>query len=306
MTTSIVLSTYNGEHFLRVQLDSIRQQTLQPDSVLISDDCSTDSTVKIIQDYIKEFRLDNWTLIQNETNHGWKINFFKLLQASKTDIIYLCDQDDIWHPRKLELMTPCFENSSINLLCCNQKIEKSNFNYDFYTENSAVPVQIKFSDKFFWPTRPGCTYAVRKTYFRSIINWWKDYLPHDAFLFRNAMLDDSLYFLNKDLIIRRIHENNASIDKGQKKFLVNINYYFDVCDLLLDRIAKDDSITNKEKKIGIINKGQEWIKNREKYYANPSIIKFFKLIKFYNYYIRFRAVVKEIFIGFTYKKINKR
>ncbi len=306
MTTSIVLSTYNGERYLKEQLDSIRQQTLQPDNVLISDDCSTDSTVKLIKDYIKEFNLNNWTLIQNETNQGWKVNFFKLLQASKTDIIYLCDQDDIWHPKKLEIMTPYFENKSINLLCCNQKIKKTNFSYDFYKENTAKPIQIQFSNKFFWPTRPGCTYAVRKAYFESIIKWWKDYLPHDAFLFRNAMLDDSLYFINKDLIIRRIHEQNASIAKGQKRFLVSTKYYFDVCDLLLDRIDKDNSIINKEKKILIINKGQEWISTREKYYSNPSIIGFLRLIKFYDYYIRFRAFVKEIFIGFTYKKLNKK
>ncbi|MBO4533072.1 MAG: glycosyltransferase [Treponema sp.] len=306
MTTSIILSTYNGERFLKEQLDSIRNQTLQPDSVIISDDCSTDSTAKIIKNYIKDFNLNNWTFIQNETNQGWKINFHKLLHAANTDIIYLCDQDDIWHPKKLEIMTPYFENPSINLLCCNQKIEKSNFSFDFYTENSAAPVQMKFSNKFFWPTRPGCTYAIRKSYFESIENWWKDYLPHDAFLFRNAMLDDSLYFIHKDLIIRRIHEENTSIAKGQKRFLVNTNYYFDVCNLLLDCISKDSSIADKKKKISIINKGRQWIKTREQYYAKPSIFKFLKLIKFYNYYIRFRAFVKEIFIGYTYKKLNKR
>ncbi|MCR4734991.1 MAG: glycosyltransferase [Treponema sp.] len=246
MTTTIVISTYNGAKFIEQQLDSIRLQTRKADYVIISDDCSTDSTPQIVIEYIKKNDLTNWTFLQNKKNVGWKVNFHNLLLSASTDIIYLCDQDDIWHEKKLELMTPYFENKEINLLCCKQRLESKDFSFNTSCKENIKLLQPKFNNKFMWPTRPSCTYAVRREYFLSIDNWWKEYLPHDAFLFRNAMLDDSLFFLESELIIRRIHESNASIPHGSDRFKINLQYYIDVCNLLITRSENDTRIKNKE------------------------------------------------------------
>ena len=74
MTATIVLSTYNGEKFITEQLDSLRLQTRPADEVLISDDCSTDSTPQIVKDYIQKYKLSGWHFEQNEKNSGWKKN----------------------------------------------------------------------------------------------------------------------------------------------------------------------------------------------------------------------------------------
>ena len=119
MSVAIVLSTYNGIKYLEEQLDSIRRQTLKPDRVYISDDCSTDDTVKYIKDYICKNGLESWSLSVNETNRGWKANFHQLLKNASEDYIFLADQDDIWIEQKLaKMMAVMKENNSMDLLAC--------------------------------------------------------------------------------------------------------------------------------------------------------------------------------------------
>lgn len=77
MKISIVLSTYNGSQYIEEQLDSLRNQTYTADEVLISDDCSQDNTVQIIETYIKKYELLNWKLEVNEKNCGWQKKFYE-------------------------------------------------------------------------------------------------------------------------------------------------------------------------------------------------------------------------------------
>ena len=74
MKVSVVLSSYNGEQDIIEQLRSIDGQTRQPDEVLICDDCSTDGTVNLVQNYIEKKRLKNWKLVVNKQNKGWRKN----------------------------------------------------------------------------------------------------------------------------------------------------------------------------------------------------------------------------------------
>ncbi|MBR4443399.1 MAG: glycosyltransferase [Clostridia bacterium] len=75
MTISIVLCTYNGEKYLRRQLDSLRAQTLPPCETLIADDASADGTTALVSEYIRTHGLGNWTLTANRTNTGYRRNF---------------------------------------------------------------------------------------------------------------------------------------------------------------------------------------------------------------------------------------
>ena len=82
MKVSVVLSSYNGEQDIIEQLRSIDGQTRQPDEVLICDDCSTDGTVNLVQNYIEKKRLKNWKLIVNKkTRVGEKILLTGYLQV---------------------------------------------------------------------------------------------------------------------------------------------------------------------------------------------------------------------------------
>lgn len=99
---SIAMATYNGERFLREQLDSILAQTHQNFELIVCDDCSTDSTVQILREYEKnDSRIK---VFLNEENLGFKKNFEKAIGLCSGDYIALSDQDDIWLPEHLQVL----------------------------------------------------------------------------------------------------------------------------------------------------------------------------------------------------------
>ena len=117
LSTSVVMATYNGEKNILEQLDSLLSQTKKINEVLICDDCSTDNTVDIISSFIEKNNLSStWHLKINEKNLGWRKNFFHLLNLASQDIIFTCDQDDIWHETKIEEMSSLFRNKKIQVL----------------------------------------------------------------------------------------------------------------------------------------------------------------------------------------------
>ena len=94
---SLVMTTYNGLKYISEQLESIKNQTVLPDEVLIYDDRSTDGTYEYVQEYIKTNKLDKWNVVRNKENKGYSLNFSDAMKESHGDIVFLCDQDDIWH-----------------------------------------------------------------------------------------------------------------------------------------------------------------------------------------------------------------
>ena len=96
------MATYNGEKYLREQLDSILTQTQQNFELIVCDDCSTDSTVQILREYEKnDGRIK---IFVNEENLGFNKNFEKVLGLCSGEYIALSDQDDIWLPEHLEVL----------------------------------------------------------------------------------------------------------------------------------------------------------------------------------------------------------
>ena len=97
---SVALCIYNGERFLAEQLSSIQAQTLPVDEVVICDDCSTDNSIKIIEEFAQNNALKIHINL-NVSQLGSTKNFEKCLKLCEGDIIFLCDQDDYWHPEKV-------------------------------------------------------------------------------------------------------------------------------------------------------------------------------------------------------------
>lgn len=108
---SIALCTYNGEKHLRPQLQSLLAQTYQNLEIICVDDQSIDSTFSILE----EFRLNDTRLHLhvNSENLGYVKNFEKAISLCSGDYIALCDQDDIWHPKKIELMVRHIGNNQL-------------------------------------------------------------------------------------------------------------------------------------------------------------------------------------------------
>ena len=97
---SIAMATYNGEKYLRAQLESIVAQTEMPTEVIISDDGSTDNTVEIAETFQAPF--DIRVLPQHE-RLGFADNFLYAAEHCRCPLVMFCDQDDIWLPQKLAI-----------------------------------------------------------------------------------------------------------------------------------------------------------------------------------------------------------
>lgn len=99
---SIAIATYNGERFIRQQIDSILSQSIQDFEIVVCDDNSHDETVNILRSYsIKDSRI---RLFTNNENVGFKRNFERAISKCKGEYIALCDQDDIWMPNHLQTL----------------------------------------------------------------------------------------------------------------------------------------------------------------------------------------------------------
>ena len=98
-TVSIAMATYNGEKYIREQLDSLYSQTYPHYEIVVVDDKSSDSTLSILEEYHKKRGL---IYIKNEHNLGINKTFEKALKNCSGDYVMFCDQDDIWYPNKIE------------------------------------------------------------------------------------------------------------------------------------------------------------------------------------------------------------
>ena len=96
---TVVMCTYNGERYLRKQLDSIITQTYKNIEVIIVDDCSTDNTYSILEEYASKYACVH--IRQNKNNLGFNKNFEQALPLANGEFIAISDQDDIWYPEKL-------------------------------------------------------------------------------------------------------------------------------------------------------------------------------------------------------------
>lgn len=119
MRTSVALCTYNGEKYLQEQLDSILNQNLPVDEIVVCDDGSTDRTVKILEEYELKYP-EIFRIYKNEKNLRSVKNFEKAISLCKHEIIFLSDQDDLWVSTKTEIMLQYFrEHPEIAVLCSN-------------------------------------------------------------------------------------------------------------------------------------------------------------------------------------------
>ena len=99
-TVQILLATYNGEKYLKHQLESILKQDYEQWGLLIADDCSSDNTLSIIEEFVaKDKRISTLPMLNN--NIGSSETFFRLLRCADADYVMFCDQDDVWMPCKI-------------------------------------------------------------------------------------------------------------------------------------------------------------------------------------------------------------
>lgn len=105
---AVLLSAYNGELFIREQLDTLLNQDLcRPYEVYVRDDGSSDNTVEIVNGYVRDYpEMFHW-IVDNKGNLGPKKSFLTLMEAVDSDYYLFCDQDDIWFKDKIKMSIKC-------------------------------------------------------------------------------------------------------------------------------------------------------------------------------------------------------
>jgi len=101
MDTSIAMAIYNGERWLREQLDSLAHQTLLPTELVVSDDLSTDGTLDVVRRFASTSPFPV-RVLRNKLRRGFADNFIHALRSCSCAAVAYCDQDDVWNPSKLE------------------------------------------------------------------------------------------------------------------------------------------------------------------------------------------------------------
>lgn len=126
-SVSVALATYNGEKFIRKQLESLAAQTLLPTELVVCDEASSDGTVAAIEDFAAKSPFPVH-IHRNPERLGYRRNFMKTAEMCQGELIAFCDQDDIWHPEKLQVMAAFFADPSMMLAFHNARLVDANGN----------------------------------------------------------------------------------------------------------------------------------------------------------------------------------
>lgn len=237
MNISVALCTYNGEQFLREQLNSILNQTQKVNEIIIVDDASRDSTKDIIKQYQKQFP-EIIKFYENEKSLGTIKNFEKSISLTTGDFIFLSDQDDVWFENKVEKMLYFIErNPKCKLLFSDGALidEKGTFLHSTLWEKWGFDIETRsvwrenknaFKNLLVNDNKiTGATLCFHKELKEVVIpiqipqGYW-----HDLWLGLHASAREGLFFIEECLIHYRIHQQQqVGISTGVSSNVKNID-----------------------------------------------------------------------------------
>jgi glycosyltransferase involved in cell wall biosynthesis len=210
MKISVCMATYNGERYLQEQLGSILSQLGANDELIIVDDASQDATCDIIE----RLRDPRIRLIRNETNQGVLASFETALRNTMGEIIFLSDQDDVWHPEKVSRFLHLFKTRpEVTLAISDARI----IDGDGHVISPSRVAGRKFSPgvltNLVKNSYLGCALAFRRNILRYCLPFPPSIPMHDMWIgILNQMYGETA-FLHEPLLSHRRHGRNASPDK---------------------------------------------------------------------------------------------
>lgn len=223
----ILLATYNGEKYLREQLDSLLRQTYENIKIIIRDDGSKDNTISILEEYIaKDSRISFYT----GPNLKAAGCFYDLLcNAEKADYYAFCDQDDVWERDKIEIAVRFLETANEEipaLYLSNLRIVDEELNYLGMRLNEPM----KTDYKYYCLTEflaVGCT----QVFNLKAAEFVKKHIPdtnimHDAWMYMSCMFFGQILYDFDSHILYRQHSNNV------------VGYRTDKLTILRERVAR--------------------------------------------------------------------
>ncbi|WP_218914883.1 glycosyltransferase family 2 protein [Thermodesulfobium narugense] len=247
------MSTYNGEKYLREQIDSILNQTYTDWRLIIRDDGSTDKTLQIIEEYVKKFS-EKINLIKDNKKHlGPQMSYFELLNHSSAEYIMFCDQDDFWLPYKIETTLtkmkdleriypnkPVLVHSGLKVVDENLRVISDSFwKYQKLNPNLKSLCNLLIQNNV-----TGCTIMINKKLKNFLKVFPQNMIMHDWWIALVASAFGTIGHIDEPLVLYRQHDRN---DTGAKKYSVK---HF------LGRVVKfRDSVESNKK---IINQGKDF------------------------------------------------
>lgn len=227
---SICMAVYNGEKFIKEQLDSILPQLGENDEVIISDDGSTDQTLSIIEDYqddrISTYHSGKRSIIKNFENS---------LRRASGDVIFLADQDDIWYPNKVEIMLSYMNR--FDLIFSNASVFSKNTEASYLLYDKSK-LRTGLLRNFIKNNYIGATMAFKRSILKSALPFPSGIYMHDIWLAMIGEIKGKNFFIEEPLIYYRRHGNNASEtgEKSSNTLIVKLTMRYKLALSLLRRV----------------------------------------------------------------------
>lgn len=209
---SVCMATYNGQKYIKEQIDSILCQLSEDDELVVSDDHSSDKTVDIISSYHD----DRIKIYENVSRLGVTHNFEHALNLSKGDIILFSDQDDVWFPNKIQELTDFLVQGKYDLVTCNCALTDGDLHViqpEYYTTES--PVDRSVWGNFMKDLWLGCCMAFKRSILDEVLPIPQNIAAHDLWLALYCQLHFKCGYYPKVLQWYRRHDDTVSFT-GQK------------------------------------------------------------------------------------------
>ena len=269
----VLMATYNGEKFVKEQIESILNQTYKNIRLIISDDCSKDNTVSILKEYEKK---DNRVKIYLQPeNLGVVKNIEFLLNKVQSNLFMLSDQDDVWLPEKIEKSVETLKKEDADLVFGDLEVVDENLNIihesfgDYMLLNKKIKKYIRtYKINYLYNCVTGCTLLCKTKFIKEILPLpsTSKYLIHDHWIALIVSLNGKLAYISEKYIKYRQHGNN---EIGAKKVSHKMTNFLDIRKLFIDV------------KLGLFG---EYVKYNEKFpenlqELNQKSLEYFKMIE---------------------------
>ena len=212
---SVCIATYNGEIFIREQIDSILRQLSSDYEIIVSDDGSTDGTISIINS-IDDKRI---RVIEGPRKQSPTSNFECALKASKGDYIFMSDQDDVWKPNKVKICMEWLQR--YDCVVSDAEVTDSSLNPLYSSLYAIMQVRQGRIYNTIWKNGyTGCCMAFRRNVLEASLPFPKDIPMHDIWIGNVAAYKYNVKFIPDTLIYFRRHEDTTSCNGKGSKFSI--------------------------------------------------------------------------------------
>ena len=212
---SVCIATYNGERYIRQQIESIVCQLNVDDEIIVSDDGSTDGTLDIVKG-IGDKRIK---IIEGPGRKSPILNFECALKASKGDFIFLSDQDDVWKSDKVEICMKWLK--TYHCVVSDAEVTDNRLKPLYPSLYDIMQVRQGRIYNTIWKNGyTGCCMAFRRNVLEASLPFPKDIPMHDIWIGNVAAYKYNVIFIPDRLIHFRRHENTISCNGKGSKFTI--------------------------------------------------------------------------------------